>query len=60
MLGIGNFIMVLVFNLLWLLMWGKEGYINAYLGRGLPKYLTVGLWFYGGWGIFNLIWAIVV
>lgn len=53
-MGIVNFIIVLFFNILWMTD-GADQYFALYNGR-MNVGLSVIVWIYAAWGIFNLYW----
>lgn len=54
-MGMDNFIIVLFFNVLYSIIW-SEHYTDIYNGK-INKWLSVAVWLYAAWGIFNLLYA---
>lgn len=55
-MGIINFIVVLLFNLWWLKD-GWQSFKDIYNGHH-SKWISVFVWLYAAWGVFNLIYAL--
>lgn len=56
--NIAYFIIVLVFNLGWLLKYGLKKYLAYYKWKN-TRWLSIILWTYTIWGIINLIYVII-
>ena len=57
MLYVLSFFMVVLFNILWCYLWGRESYISVYNGS-LGKWVAALVWGYASWGVFWLIYGI--
>lgn len=55
-MGIINFIIVLVFNILWASSVGLNMYFDAYKWK-VGRWLSVILWIFAAWGLVNLIYV---
>jgi hypothetical protein len=50
----GMFIVVLLFNIYWLILYGVRGYIDLYTGR-VSLMISVFAWFYSILGVISLL-----
>lgn len=48
-------LIVLLFNLYWVITYGPNEYVEMYKGRVYPKWYMVFMWLYAAWGLYNLL-----
>lgn len=57
-MGILSFIIVLGFNLSWILADGYKSFVDRYKWSDNGRF-SIAFWLFAAWGVFNLVYSII-